>query len=483
MPAIHRLSRCLALRRGQRGATVSRGNQCLVRASVAPRRSCALPNTEHMSALHERIEPGLDGGGAANTVGPRCTSEPLGSAFRIDQPVLAADALIERIGMGPSIRVLRVKLGFPLEVFAQAVRPLIHGYAEFVQLLPAVNSSRFGHCGGRLQAALVSALRAIERRRSQILPRGAPPEAIGVQAHRWSYAVFAAALLRELPHVSAGLRVWIDLQGVAQSWDPVSGSMLACGAHTYRVEALEASALDPVHSALALCLFESSVPTQIRNWLAEDALLMHELRSVLLGSADPGCAIAQLLVRSECTADPKPRPLPSAPPAPPVPRADTAVAADVSPAPMAPALEEPQFLAAVTQQAPAIAVQFMEWLKCGLQNGSLAVNRPDGVAYVVKEGLLLVSPRIFREFVKQHGAAWGGAVDAAKRVQREVLREGWHLRAEQGVNMQSYEVRASVPGAKPIGGIVLREPGRFIQSLPGVDETLVRRLGGSAVPI
>jgi hypothetical protein len=59
---------------------------------------------------------------------------------------------------------------------------------------------------------------------------------------------------------------------------------------------------------------------------------------------------------------------------------------------------------------------------------------------VVAEGLLLASPRIFREFAKQQvGGSRGRLFDAAKRVQREVLREGWHLRADRGVSILCYE--------------------------------------------
>ena len=69
--------------------------------------------------------------------------------------------------------------------------------------------------------------------------------------------------------------------------------------------------------------------------------------------------------------------------------------------------------------------------------------------------------------------------DAAKRVQREVLREGWHLRADRGVNILCYERKRSDRGSTRINGIVIREPQRFVQTLPAFDSMLVRVVEGA----
>jgi hypothetical protein len=110
------------------------------------------------------------------------------------------------------------------------------------------------------------------------------------------------------------------------------------------------------------------------------------------------------------------------------------------------------------------------------------VNEPEALVHVVAEGLLLASPRIFREFAKQQVGVPESAADAAKRVQREVLREGWHLRADRGVNILCYERKRSDRGSSRINGIVICEPQRFIQALPAIDSTLVRVVEGASVP-
>ena len=83
-----------------------------------------------------------------------------------------------------------------------------------------------------------------------------------------------------------------------------------------------------------------------------------------------------------------------------------------------------------------------------------------------------------KEFAKQIEGS-EPLFDAARRVQREVLREGWHLRADRGVNILCYEHQHSNRRITRINGIVIREPQRFIQPLRGIDTTLVRLMDGA----
>jgi hypothetical protein len=406
------------------------------------------------------------------------------SALGAEQPVLDAQALIDQLGLGNAIGVLLIKLAFPAEVFATAARPLIDGYAEFVQMLPVQGkaSVHFARSGGQLQRGLTMALRALDRRRGQILPRGAAPEVIGAHAHRWTYAVFVAALLRDVIRVSEGCRVWIkkdvDLPG---AWNPAMGSMRACGAHAYVVESLPIEMWsDPVDPGLALQLFERCVPALIQDWLNDDPALMAELRACLSGHAEQAGAIGALVASEAPIRALAPAPIPTLGSAPQV--QTSVAAASAPPAPTVQTADTPEFLADVKPDESALARQFMAWLSQGLIGGTMAVNTPDALVHVVAEGLLLASTSIFREFAKQQGGASEPTVDTAKRVQREVLREGWHLRAERGVNILCYERKRSDYGITRINGIVIREPQRFIQSLPAIDSSLVRVADGAGVP-
>ncbi len=166
--------------------------------------------------------------------------------------------LIERTGTRALVDLLRIKLGFPKEVFERAVSPVIEGYADVVQLRPALVSDLHSRPGGLFIRGLELGSRALDYRRGQILPRGAAPEVIGAHAHRWSYAVLVAAVLN-------GIRGNVS-------------------------EVLDVNAMH---------LFERAVPAPVREWLGEDPALMRELVAFLSGdeSASSG-AIGELVRRA-----------------------------------------------------------------------------------------------------------------------------------------------------------------------------------------
>lgn len=409
-------------------------------------------------------------------------SRGMPSGLRAEWPVLDAQSLIDSLGVGNAIRCLRIKLAFPAEVFALAVQPLIDGHAEFVQMLPRSGSGQHGQAGGQLHRALATALRSLDRRRGQILPRGAAPEVIGAQAHRWTYAVFVAALLRNLPYVSNGMRVWMAMgTGVPRSWNPAAGSMRACGALGYVVEPLPPGVVpDPFDAAVAWEIFGRCVPAAIQDWLREDPALMADLRACLSGDADPDSVLSELVAWDSPRRPPGRAQAVSATPA--VPAATPVVAVSSPETQSVLAAGPPEFLEEVSPDESALALQFMAWLSQGMLDGRLSVNEPDALVHVVAEGLLLASPRIFREFAKQQVGVPESAADAAKRVQREVLREGWHLRVDRGVNILCYERKRFDRGSSRINGIVIREPQRFVEALPAIDSTLVRVVEGASVP-
>lgn len=451
-------------------------------------------------------------GGDVDALRRAQVTQSAASVSGTNQSVLDAQSLIEQLGLGNAIRVLQMKLAYPPEVFALAARPLIDAYAQLVQMLPDmgveaevvvvvdvdvdvdVRAGRSAQLGGHLQRALSLTIRALDRRRGQILPRGAAPEVIGELAHRWTYAVFVAALLHDISRIGAGLRVWIwDRSNRPRLWRPAQGSMGDCGARGYRFEILPpgvmqegadpadpADPVDPADLAMALRLFERWVPALIHDWLRSDPVVMAQLHACLTGQVDGAGAIESLLT-GDARANLQPRAV-AVSPAPGVSAVVSAVEPRVPPRQSDVGTDPPAFLEDVKPVESVLARQFMDWLSQGVLGGKLPVNKPDAQVHVVADGLLLVSPGIFRQFAKQRGIGSAHGVDAAKHVQREVLREGWHLRADDRVNMLCYERRRSGRGSIMIHGIVIRDPQRFIQPLPVIDPALVRVAHGASQP-
>lgn len=341
------------------------------------------------------------------------------------------------------VELLRIKLGFPREVFELAVSPVIKGCAQFVQLLPPSESQPQGDPEDLLARALCVATRALDYRRGQILPRAAAPEVIGAQAHRWTYAVFVAALL--------------------------------C--------AVCQNSLDDSDRA-ALQLLDRLVPPSILEWLAADPALMRELEAFLSEmSSAPAGAISELVLRA--AAEPV-----SCGQRPSVALHGVKAEAGAEPEDLEDGDEEhrapDQTIMTsnpVFAQAPDAAHRFIGWVQDGISDGTLRVNQAGALVHFVEEGMLLVSPRIFREFAKRFGEDGGAGPwtaptpvepDIGKSIQRQFLRAGWHLRADKGVNILSYQVMRGDRTVSKLSGVVIRNPGRFVTPVPPINPLLVR---------
>src|SRR3989304_3483012 len=71
----------------------------------------------------------------------------------VELRVLRFQALIERTRTNAVVQLLRIKMGFPREVFERAGSPVIEGYAAFVQLSPVPQSQQHGNPGGHVTRA------------------------------------------------------------------------------------------------------------------------------------------------------------------------------------------------------------------------------------------------------------------------------------------------------------------------------------------
>ena len=223
-------------------------------------------------------------------------------------------------------------------------------------------------------------------------------------------------------------------------------------------------------------MFERWVPPIVQAWLDEHPPLIAELRAVLVGRADASSAIAELVERAATGARPRAEVA--------VPRAQTesiagAVEASVETAPIAIEANGPEFLDGVDAAGAERPRRFIEWVRQGIADGTLSVNLHGALVHGVEDGLLLASPGIFRAFIRRDGAGQGEPGDAAKRLQREVLRAGWHLRADGGVNLHGYAWRQDGRTAARIHGIVILSPSRFFDPVPAINPALVR-VGDSA---
>ena len=162
-------------------------------------------------------------------------------------------------------------------------------------------------------------------------------------------------------------------------------------------------------------------------------------------------------------------------------------------APRGELVPKPPLSARKNAKTSEAALRFMRWLQEGLANGDLPYNRSDAMIHFVPEGMMLVSPAIFREFASKFGEDGTGTpsdrVGSAfgTGIQRQVTNAGWNLQVgEKKSNIIRYVVvgpgnNATEPEKKPapgsralIAGVVISSPERFVNPLPERNPCLVR---------
>ncbi len=107
-------------------------------------------------------------------------------------------------------------------------------------------------------------------------------------------------------------------------------------------------------------------------------------------------------------------------------------------------------------EAPALArpvdlgQAFLAWLKAGLASGEIPINTVNARVHRVREGVLLVSPGIFRDYGNAAQAPWASI---QKRFQKLKL----HRKTPEGYNIWAYSVIGE-RRVRALKGIVLDDP-------------------------
>jgi len=104
--------------------------------------------------------------------------------------------------------------------------------------------------------------------------------------------------------------------------------------------------------------------------------------------------------------------------------------------------------------------QFLVWLQTELADRRLAVNSVQARVHVVAEGVLLISPAIFRDFANQvpDTGTW-------ENVQKRFLKLKLHMKRPDGTNVHRYRVTGERRQSL-IKGILIQDAGQVFGSTP-----------------
>lgn len=98
---------------------------------------------------------------------------------------------------------------------------------------------------------------------------------------------------------------------------------------------------------------------------------------------------------------------------------------------------------------PELQSEFLIWLRDGIVSGRLKTNTAEARVHFVDDGLLLVSPAVFRDFAGVTG--WEAA-------QKKLLKLRLHRKTAQGTNVWTYRVVGEKKSGALLRGIVLPDP-------------------------
>lgn len=122
--------------------------------------------------------------------------------------------------------------------------------------------------------------------------------------------------------------------------------------------------------------------------------------------------------------------------------------------------------------------RFMAWIQTGVSTGSLPYNEANAAVHFCDEGMLLVSPKIFKDYAENFEAR----IEVPAPVDGAAAKEPWRILQQQfqkseypqkstsGSFLHRYNV--SGPGGKQLTGILVSGPERFFQPVPTPNQLL-----------
>ena len=117
-------------------------------------------------------------------------------------------------------------------------------------------------------------------------------------------------------------------------------------------------------------------------------------------------------------------------------------------------------------EACELVTGFMHWIQRGLAQHEMRSNEAGAMVHFVEQGMALVSPLIFKKYAKATAVNTAEAAELAMRVQRELIKCGWHLPGPNKTNIVKYEIHAKGRVVGTLSCVVLVQPSRFVLPVP-----------------
>lgn len=281
-------------------------------------------------------------------------------------PVLRVNHLVPKSDRMRFLAKLNETLQLPTEHFQALYSDLLDRFIEFVQILPSLYG---GYLGSLIFESMHRAHMAIQLLYDTADNRPDP---------LYAYAVFSMALLLDVNRVMSSQKVVIsdDLGNYLVDWCPFNGSMVGQGEY-FKIREYHGHGEAFLHSVNPL-LAQKVMPDVGLAWLASDSQIFDMWLQVLTGHEEWAGPLGQLLKLLRKLL------------------AELGLLGEIDARLVDVEGWQPE--------ASAGAEQFLKWLKDGLEDGSISVNKEDSLVHVTDEGLWLQVPEIYHAFNKTYAS-------------------------------------------------------------------------------
>jgi integrating conjugative element relaxase (TIGR03760 family) len=296
--------------------------------------------------------------------------------------VVGLERLVSDTKTSALLKSIDSRTKFSRNAFDRDCEPVLRAFAEFVQMLPASECHHHAQPGGLWTHALEVVDAALTFRNGMEIPPGMTTELRKKLEHRWTYAVFAAALLHDVGKPVSDLRVQIFAGDptAGRRWAPLAGPMGTQGAQFYSVTFADPGERDyKAHQKLAAMLLHRFVPPNVIRWMSEESDVLQQLLAYL-ANEDPDGILGSIVKRAD--SDSVRRNL----------------------------LQGPRTRFSSARTRPLIE-RLMEALRRMLQEGAtLPLNRPGAAGWVFDDCVWFVCARLadeVRTYLSQHESGQG----------------------------------------------------------------------------
>lgn len=325
---------------------------------------------------------------------PSSNSTPkTGKRLPSHYPVLSAQTLLKQGKIDTFLRRLKGLAYVTDDYWEQLYQPVIVAFVEFVQGLPAVKYKSFNHYKGWIALGLRRSLETLAMHRVNNPIKNLTPDKVPAKDALLTYALFTAGFFYGLGQIPA--TYWVMMcnnRGLhGERWNPIAGKMETQGEY-YRYS-FEKSNRDALANYLTPILAKMLMPESGFTWLSCDKDLFEAWLALLQNDVERGGIIAQMII----PLDLKILQIPVTEQTPlittDIQETDIISADSLFNSEAEHTKDESKLL-----DTADVATQFIEWLN----KTELNINQPASLAHYTREGLILLYPDLFKEFIKNN---------------------------------------------------------------------------------